>query len=500
MTPKQGRTTAFAVVGKVFPLALAAAAICLLMPRVAIAGGWIRLLAPHDKGYTVTIALDLNGDMYVCGSVKEIGGEETGEGANKIVVTKYGADARRIWTKRFGDGHRNQCVDVALDGQGNLHAAAISVDEKGTKALVARYSATGEDLGYGEYSMGKAAMWTGIAPDREGNIYIAGFSALEGAATKEAFVAKYDKAAQQVWRRSIPKEAESRAEGHAVTVGDDGVYVTGWIGGPVGNTAGSVRKAFIAKFSTVGYFGWMKIFGGKGDVEGNAIALGPQGDLLVAGVTTGDLPGSRGFGGADAFLAKFSKSGEAGWIEMFGTPNREYGCGAAFDDEGGMYLGGASHVAVHGKESTDSFDLFLARYAPEGTRDVAGTGAMPVKRPEAGLVSAAFTGRIVLNTGNRTSIYNTSFEDFIGKANEDRWSVRRWLVGPETIIADKEKPEETATKEDEKKGAHLTSFKKEQKSFLTRDVDDVGYVHNLFGKSVIFVGSSLALVGLLLLL
>lgn len=498
---KRWSGSAVAVIRKVFPLALTAFIICLFIPQVAGAGGWIRLLAPRDKGYAVSITLDLDGNMYVCGPAKQIGGENVNDGVNNIVVAKYGFDARQLWTKRFGDGRRDECTDIALDSDGNVHAAIVSVDDKGPKAAIARYSSTGEALGYGEYNMGKAAMAMSIAPDREGNVYITGYSAPEGVAGKEAFVAKYDAAGQQVWRRSAPKPAESRAEGHAVAVGNGGVYVTGWVGvAGADGTAGGVKNAFIAKYSTDGYFGWMKVLSGKGDVEGNSVAIGPQGDLLIAGVTSGDLPGRHGFGGTDAFLAKFSKSGEAGWAEMFGTPNRDYGYGAAFDDGGGIYLGGTSRAFVKGKERTDSFDLFLARYAPDGTPDVAGAAELLAKGVEAGFVSAAFTGRIMLNTGSGVSIYNTLFESFIGSENDGRWSVRRWLAGPEIIATEKEKPEETAKNEDGKKGEHLTSFKMEKKTFLTRDIDEVGYVHNFLGKSVIFAGSALALAGLLLLL
>lgn len=494
------RGSVFAVMRKGFSLALAAFAVCLFIPRVAGAASWIRLLAPRDKGYAISVALDLDGNMYVCGSAKQIGTEDVNDGVNNIVVAKYGSDARQLWAKRFGDGHRDECMDIALDGDGNVHAAIVSVDDKGPKAAIARYSSTGDALGYGEYNMGKAAMAMGIAPDGEGNVYITGYSAPEGVSGKEAFVAKYDAAGQQVWRRSAPKPAESRAEGHAVAVGDGSVYVTGWVGIAGGSgAAGNLKKAFIAKYSTAGYFGWMKLLGGKGDVEGNAVAIGPQGDLLIAGVTAGDLPGSHGFGGTDAFLAKFSKSGEAGWAEMFGTPNRDFGYGAAFDDGGGLYLGGISRAAVNGKERPDSFDLFLARYAPDGARGIAGAAEIS-KGPEAGLVSAAFTGRIMLNTGNRVSIYNTLFEGFIGSEKDGRWSVRRWLAGPEVIAIEKEEPEDTAKREEGGKGGHLTSFKAEKKTFLMRDVDEVGHVHNFFGKSVIFVGSALALAGLLLLL
>lgn len=498
MTTKQGRNSVFAIARKVFPLALAVTVACLLMPRTAGASGWIRLFASQDKGNALAIVFDLNGDMYVCGSAKDIGEEKAPEGESNIVVAKYGADGRQIWKKRFGDGNRNQCVDVALDGGGNIYAATVSVDEKGPKALVAGYSSAGEALEYGEYHMGKAAVLIGIAPDREGNIYIAGVSAIDGVAVKEAFIAKYDKAAQQLWRRSVPKPVAARAEGHAVAVGGDGVYLTGWIGGPGVGAAGNVKNAFIAKYSTAGHFGWMKVFSGKGDVEGNAVAIGPQGDLLVAGMVTGDLSGRRGFGGTDAFLAKVSKSGELGWVEIFGTPNPEHGYGAAFDDSGGMYLGGSSHAAGKGLARTDSFDLFLARYVPEGARDAAGT-ATQTKYPGVGPVSSAFTGRILLNTGSRVSIYGTSLEDFIGSANDGRWSVRRWLIGPDDIIAEKEQMAAAVT-EEEKKGERLSSFKMERRTFLTRDVDDVGYVHNFFGKSVIFAGSVLALTGLLLLL
>lgn len=505
---KRRRGQAVAVVRTVFSLALTAFIVCLFTPWMAEAGGgWIRLLTPRDKDYAASIVLELDGGIFVCGAAKQNGGEAGKDGVNGITVTKYGSDARQLWTNHFGGGRHEGCVDIAIDGDGNVYAAVVSTGDKGPKAVIARYSGAGEELGYGEYNLGKGAMVVGIAPDKGGNVYIAGFSVLDGVAGKEAFIAKYDAAAQQVWRRLVPKPVESKAEGHAAAAGDGGVYVTGWIDNPSrGKAAVNAKSAFVVKYDADGYFGWMKVFGGKGGIEGNSVAIGPQGEILIAGCVTGDLPGKRGFGGTDAFLAKFSKSGEADWAEPFGTPDRDCGYGAAFDGGGGIYLGGSSSTAVNGKEKAESLGLFLARHMPDGARGAAEPGALsatgrPFKASEAGLVSAVFSGRITLNTGSGASIYGMSAEDVIDNEHDGRWSVRRWNIEPEAVAAAQEKPAESAQEDGAAgKAGRLTSFKAEKKTFLARDINEVGYTHNFFGKSVISVGSVLALAGLLLLL
>lgn len=504
---KRRRRQTLTVVRMVFSLALAVLVAHLFTPRMAEAGsGWVRLLTPRHKDYAASIVLDLDGGVFVCGAGTQNGGEAGNDGANGITITKYGSDTRQLWTNHFSGGRGNECVDIAIDGDGNVYAAAVSIGDKGPTAVIARYSGAGEALGYGEYNLGKGSMAVGIAPDKGGNVYIAGFSAFEGAGGKEAFIAKYNTEAQQVWRRPVPKPVELRAEGHAVAAGDSGVYVTGWIDGPLKGTTAGAKNTFVMKYDADGYFGWMKVFGGKGDVEGNSVALGPKGEILIAGCVTGNFPGRHGFGGTDAFLAVFSESGEAVWAEPFGTPNRDCGHGAAFDGDGGIYLGGSSYKAVNGKENPESFDLFLARHMPDGAGGTAGAAApgslssagKPFKDAGAGLFSAMYSGRITLNTGSGVSIYGTLVENVIDNEHDGRWSVKRWNVGSEVFAAGKEIPEEAVKKEE--KGGHLTSFKMEKKTFLARDIDEVGYTHNFFGKSVIFVGSALALAGLLLLL
>ncbi len=479
------------VLRKPFLLLMPALAGLMFLAPAAEAAGWIRLLAPRDKGYAVSVVLDHENNIYLCGAANQVGGESISGEINNIVVSKYGPDGRQLWRNRFGDGHRNECKDITLDESGNVYAASVSIDDKGSKAFIARYSPTGEALDSGTYVIGKATTVVGIFPDKEGNIYITGFNSLNSDTGKDAFIAKYDSTEKQVWQRLIPKPAELGTEGHAVAVDDTGVYVTGWIGSS-GGTVGNDKKAFITKYSTTGYFGWMKVFSGKGNVEGNAIAIGPQGDLLIAGTATGDLPGNHGFGWTDAFLARYSKNGEAGWAGMFGTANYDYGYGAAFDDGGSMYLGGFSRAFLNGKESKDSFDLFLARYEPEGTHDATGAAKIPFTG-SGGLVSPVFSGRITLNTGSRVSIYGTLTEEGLSREADGRWSVRRWLAGPEAVSEEKEKPGEAEKME------HLASFKMKRKSFVTRDIDEVGYMHNTLGKAVIFAGSVLALAGLLLL-
>ncbi|MHB8524015.1 MAG: SBBP repeat-containing protein [Limisphaerales bacterium] len=129
---------------------------------------------------------------------------------------------------------------------------------------------------------------------------------------------------------------------------------------------GGFSDAFLAKFDSQGRLLFSTYFGGSGGgLTGdypNAIALDPQGNIVVVGQTSStDLPttadafqpdygGGSAFGPGDGFIAKFTPDGaQLLYCSYFGGSGDEIINGLAID--------GAGNICITGQ--TDSIDLPL---------------------------------------------------------------------------------------------------------------------------------------------
>ena len=135
---------------------------------------------------------------------------------------------------------------------------------------------------------------------------------------------------------------------------------------------------YVAKYDTIGHLLWLHILGTVGDDSVSALALGPHGDVYIAGTTDGDLPLNQhpNLGDAAAFTAKYDSSGTLLWLDELGTaehPGGDDAEGLAVDADGNAYTSGTTGTlldGVHGHEPTDNGgdDAFLASYDSDGHR------------------------------------------------------------------------------------------------------------------------------------
>jgi hypothetical protein len=181
-----------------------------------------------------------------------------------------------------------------------------------------------QGLKYGTYLGGKEMdIGHGIVVDSTGNRYIAGLSSSTNfptlnafqpklAGTVNAFVAEINFRGALVWSTYLGGEGTDKANAIAMD-GANNLYVTGQTNStnfPV--TAGVVQSqltgngtnAFVAKFTSSGELVWSTYLG-EGGTEGNSIALDANGNIFVGGNTAG-------VGGlADGYVAELNPAGTA---------------------------------------------------------------------------------------------------------------------------------------------------------------------------------------------
>ncbi|MFI7131206.1 alpha/beta hydrolase-fold protein [Nonomuraea sp. NPDC050153] len=142
-----------------------------------------------------------------------------------------------------------------------------------------------------------------------------------------------------------------------------------WAGGVAAHADGSLTIGYAAGGNAVltRVGGWTKQLGTPADERLYGVAALPDGGVLAAGYTKGDLDGRHaGNTTDDAFVANLDASGTVRWITQFGVPgvaDRLYGLAAAPD--GGAYVVGYTKGALDGANSGDK-DAVLARLTPGG--------------------------------------------------------------------------------------------------------------------------------------
>jgi len=123
-------------------------------------------------------------------------------------------------------------------------------------------------------------------------------------------------------------------------------------------------------------FEWVAAGGGVKNDKTRAVAFDAEGNVYLAGETTGDGRFGelerKGLGEVDFFLAKVSKEGRFLWVRSLGGSRVDRGYGVVVDSAGNAYVTGhyqSVDAVVEGKTlpNAGDYDVFVAKYDPAGS-------------------------------------------------------------------------------------------------------------------------------------
>lgn len=136
---------------------------------------------------------------------------------------------------------------------------------------------------------------------------------------------------------------------------------------------GVARSAFLAKLDAGGNALWSRVIAGAGHIDGllaggtpGAIIAGTFTKTISIGVSTLHSAGQE-----DVFLAKFDPVGGLQWMKRFGDPPSESAAGVAANAEGELFLIGSSHGAAELRVKTHRatffrLNAFVAKFTASG--------------------------------------------------------------------------------------------------------------------------------------
>ncbi len=307
---------------------------------------WVRRYHGPTNGesFAYAIAVDTAGNTYVTGM--DVG---TGSGADYVTI-KYNANGDTVWLRRYNGPANNTdgASAIAVDRTGNVYVtgssrsatafddyATIKYNSNGVQQWVARYNGAGNDA-----DEAKA-----IAVDRQGNVYVTGYSYSSGA-NNDYLTIKYNSSGDTTWVRQFNGSGNSADYAYAIAVDESSnVCVTG---GSYGS--GTSLDITTVKYNSTGVQEWLTRYNGSGNGSDVAYAmvLDNANNIYVTGTTysTGTT--------ADFATIKYNSGGIPQWVQRYnGTGNGSDNASAiAIDDANNIYVTGSSSGASANSDYT----------------------------------------------------------------------------------------------------------------------------------------------------
>ena len=288
----------------------------------------------------------------------------------------------RSFTPALGTSAADEAYGVAVDGDGHVYVAGYTDGSFGdhhnaglSDILLLKHDAAGDmrwsrQLGDYHYERARA-----VATDGAGNVILTGYTktALGGnahAGEADNVVVKYDVHGALQWIRQLGTASWDEATG--VTSDASGnVIVVGLTNGDMAG-AGSAggTDAFILKYDSAGTLLWRRQHGSTQEDVANAAVADASGNIYVTGFSRGDLDGNLNVnaGWADLFLIKYDAAGNHQWTRLFGTIVTDKGAAITLDSAGDVYIAGATVDHLDGIPNAGGFDFFLVKYDDAGSR------------------------------------------------------------------------------------------------------------------------------------
>ncbi|MEM7760415.1 MAG: SBBP repeat-containing protein, partial [Cyanobacteria bacterium P01_A01_bin.40] len=279
----------------------------------------------------------------------------------------------------------DQALGVATDGDGNVYIAGSTsgplggANQGSSDAWVARYNSNGNQtlLQQSNISTPSGDIANAVATDDNGNYYLA------GSRGSNAWVAKYNNSGQEQWSNLVSLPGAFTTSGFGLDIdGEGNVYLSG-----LGIKENPDRATFdfaveddawIAKFDTGGTRQWLTPIDTPFFNENYDLAVDEAGNSYAVGWTQGlveESDPSRDLLKYDVWISKQDTNGNIEWIQQLGSADEglEFAWGVDTDSQGNIYVTGWTTGALGTQdkefEKSESYDVFLAKFAPELDQD-----------------------------------------------------------------------------------------------------------------------------------
>lgn len=352
------------MIQKNFHFLLFALLLVLSSSAYAQSGTWIRGGGGAQPEFAEAITTDPNtGNVYIAGTFKDSmnvdGNALVNLGGTDIFVAAYDSSGSLLWIDRHGWGSSEYVHGIELDGLGHLLVSGEYQDSTiiGTDTIYTWFPGGNFDLFCFQLDLNGGFNWNvqtqgsgseflyDIDTDGSGNTYGVGKfrSNLELGpdslvqftvpGLEDIFVTKISPAGSFIW--SIRAGGVKFDAGTDISVWNDSIIaIAGWFqdtcyfrDSTVFLTSEQLKDVFVATYDSSGSFKWVAGGTGNGTDLVTSVETSPTGEIYVSGTfdSTFTMAGQTftSQGGFDIFLAKYAADGTPMWIRQFGSTEFE---------------------------------------------------------------------------------------------------------------------------------------------------------------------------------
>jgi len=285
------------------------------------------------------VALMPNGDMVIAGSIKPEGEDAKSSG----LVARLDREGNVKWVRIFGGNESDWFNDVKVASNGDIIVAGytwsfgagkenfwvLRLDENGNVKWQKTYGGSDEDY----------AEAVALAPN--GDIIVAGCAGSFGAGYKDAWILRLDGEGNIKWQKTYG--GEYWEVGEAVAVAPNGDIIVS----EITRSFGAGKENFwVLRLDENGNVKWQKTYGGSDEDEARAVAVAENGDIIVAGCT-----GSFGAGYKDAWILRLDGEGNIKWQKTYGGSDGDEAYAVALAPNGDIIVAGCTGSFGAGKEN-----------------------------------------------------------------------------------------------------------------------------------------------------
>ena len=378
----------------------------------------------NDDDFVRHVTTDSVGNVYMSGYTYSLNNIATvgtymgsfGGGSFDAFLSKFSRTGTRIWSTYFGGSSNDDALSAAIDDSNNVyltgytrstasittpgaHQAAfgggyidgflVKFDSNGLRKWATYYGGDGYDRCYSVITVQDKLIVTGRTQSSN-NISTVGSHQPVSGGDDDAFIVAFNGSGVRLWGSYYGASGMDYGMSLAKDSHND-IYLTGHTNSVTDIASakafqptygGGNIDAFLAKFSISGKFIWGTYFGGDQDDEGWAVSTSTDNSIYISGITNSinGIASATAFKDSlfgvntDAFLAKFSPTGNRLWATYYGGDSSDAASSLTFSNNK-VYITGYSYsnsnIATP-RSFSDTFngvcDAYIAGFDTSGYR------------------------------------------------------------------------------------------------------------------------------------
>ncbi|WP_232054710.1 PEGA domain-containing protein [Thermococcus sp. 2319x1] len=309
---------------------------------------WAKTYGGSNFDWARAVALAENGDIIVAG-----GTESFGAGGYDVWVLRLDENGNVKWAKTYGGSGDDRAFAVAVAPNGDIIVAGEtkSFGAGGYDVWVLRLDENGNVRWQKTYggSGDDGAYAVAVAPN--GDIIVAGYTYSFGPGWEDFWVLRLDENGNVRWQKTYGGTYMDKA--YAVAIAPNGDII---VAGYTASFGAGGYNVWVLRLDADGNVKWQKTYGGNDYDWAYAVALAENGDIIVAGYTY-----SFGAGYDDVWVVRLDENGNVRWQKTYGGSYYDEAFAVALAENGDIIVAG--YTASFG---AGGYDVWVLRLDENG--------------------------------------------------------------------------------------------------------------------------------------